>query len=114
MSLEPEARPVIVIPRASGGGRPLRDHANKENPRRLLAKPPGSSGVLLEGFDLMAPTRSVNPRSRLERGKNRLRHLVNRSHSVDLDQLPSSPVVGRHPRRIAVIGREPRPEDFGI
>src|SRR5688572_6862964 len=90
--------------RASGGARPCAACSSKESPVRLLSKPPGRSGVLLETWHLMPRHLRVNPFGRLERGENRLRDLVDRTHPIDLHELAALPVVGRNHGGVAVVG----------
>src|SRR5215217_6127411 len=86
----------------------------QKSPGRLLAKPPGPSGVLLEAWHLMPRGRGVNPSGRREGATNRLRHLLDWTHAVDLDELSARLVIGRYHGGIAVVGCKPGLEDLRI
>src|SRR3954449_2164969 len=72
------------------------------------------SGVLLEAWHLMPHGRGVNPSGRREGATNRLRHLLDRTHAVDLDELAARLVIGSNHGGIAVVGGKPGLEDLGI
>src|SRR4051794_25477893 len=113
MSLEPERPEAFVIARPVEAG-PCAASQNKESPRRLLSKPPGTLRCSA-GERASNGSRALRPpSSRLESLKNRLGHVVDRLHAVDLDQLPARAVIRRHDRGVAIVGREPRLEDLRV
>src|SRR3954454_14788651 len=113
MSLEPERPEAFVIARPVEAG-PCAASQNKESPRRLLSKPPGTLRCSAGEPASNGPRALRQPSPVLERAENRLRHVADRLHAVDLDQLPARAVVRGHDRGIAVVGCEPRLEDFRI